>query len=417
VAIAGARSQFQLVSTKYLIVFGSLALVLVCGILANAEPAGPILSEMRYMLRCIPFFFLPAVLDLKEWQLERIMKFVLALSLIQVPLSMYQRYFLESTGHVSGDGVTGTIMDSGCMTLFLICVICVLAAAMLRGRISKFTFGWIFMLLLIPMSIDETKITVFLFPPALLGTFLVASTPGTRVRIFFTAIVIMIIGGSIFIPTYDYFNELNVSKDEQFTVADIMSKDFLSKYLTNDADVGSGERGKVARANAVVVPLKTVAKDPIKLAFGLGIGNVSTSTLGPQFVGQYFDTLGPFASGYDSGAFLLETGVFGFVLILLIHWLIFRDSVNVARQDPGLVGIIAAGWTGTTLVIVIGIFYTQIHGNSTISYFYWLFSGFIAARRTALLRANTRGRTPVPRAEDLRPKAPVTIAAAVPRNR
>jgi hypothetical protein len=326
-------------------------------------------------------------LDLSDRQIAGILKFVLGLSFLQVPISMYQRYFSEATGHTTGDTVTGTLMDSGCMTLILICVICVLGTAMLQGRIKKVTFCWMLILLLIPVSIDETKVTIFVFPPALLGTFLVASAAGKRVRVLIMGLAFMTVAGLIFVPLYNYFNELNVAKDEQFTVADILQKDFLSKYLSNGASVGNGSVGHVGRVEAVAVPLHEFARDPIKLTFGVGMGNASDSTLGPRYKGHYLDTLGPFVIGFSSGSFLIEAGLLGFALILMIHWMIFRDALVVSRQDKGLVGMIAFGWVGTTIVIFAGIFYDGIHGNTAMSYLYWFFSGVIVARRASLLKS------------------------------
>src|ERR1700722_3214955 len=137
---AGVRTKFQAVPVKYLLVFGALSVIIICGILANNVAAGPIVAGMRYYLRGIPFFFLPAVMAVPEWKLRRYLYFVLGISFLQVPFAIYERYHLESTGHETGDGVIGTLGDSGGLSLYLICVMCVLAAAMLRGRISKTAF-------------------------------------------------------------------------------------------------------------------------------------------------------------------------------------------------------------------------------------------------------------------------------------
>lgn len=405
VLFAGVRKQFHRVPVKYWLLFGALSLILVCGILANDEATGPVLNGMRYYLRAIPVFFLPAVLEMTEEQLRRVIRYVTGLALLQTPISMYQRYVLESGGHSSGDGVSGTLMDSGAMTLILICVICVLSAAMLHKRISKLTYAALFVLLLIPISIDETKVTIFVFPPALLATFLMAAPRGKKIRVIVTAFLFLFIGGAIFIPTYNYFNRLNVSKDEQFTVMDVLTKKgFLATYLGNHATVGSGEIGHVGRINAVEVPLQHLSKDPVKFAFGLGMGNVSRSSIGPAFIGKYFDTFAPFAVGFDSGAFLLETGVLGFLIILMLHWNIYRDAVFVARRDPDLVGDIAVGWVGTSVVVFVGIFYTGLHGNAGVSYLYWFFSGVITAKVAVLQRREVRS----PRAAAL----PLRVAAA-----
>jgi hypothetical protein len=393
VLFAGVRKQFHRIPVKYWFLFGALSLILVCGILANDEATGPVLNGMRYYLRAIPVFFLPAILEMTDEQLRRVLRYVTGLALLQTPISMYQRYVLESGGHSSGDGVSGSLMDSGAMTLILICVICVLSAAMLRKRISKLTYAALFVMLLIPISIDETKVTIFVFPPALLATFLIAAPRGKKVRVIVTAFLILFIGGSIFIPTYNYFNRLNTPKDEQFTITDVITKKgFIANYLGNHATVGRGEVGHVGRINAVEVPLQYLSKDPIKLAFGLGMGNVSRSSIGPAFIGKYFDTFAPFAVGFDSGSFLLETGLLGFLIVLMIHWNIYRDAVFVARHDPDLIGDIAIGWVGTSVVVFVGIFYTGLHGNAGVSYLYWFFSGVVTARLAALHRGQVRTR-------------------------
>ena len=383
---AGLRRKFNTVPIKYLVMFAALTLIVLCGVLSNGVASGPILAGMRYYLRGLPFFFLPAVMDLKDWQLRRYLYFILGLSFLQVPLSMYQRYALESTGHETGDGVMGTTQSSGGLTLLLICVVCVLAAAMLRGRIGKVAFTVMFVILAIPVSINETKITAFLFPPALLATFLIASAPGKRVRVFIAGLGLIAIGGALFVPLYNYFNELHIKKNEQFTIGQVFTEDFLSKYLESKSQVGKADVYQVGRVDAVVVPLRVLSADPVKFAFGLGIGNATLSSLGPKFSGKYYQVYGPFAIGFSSGTFLLELGVFGVALILLIHCMILQDALVVARQDAEIAGIIAAGWVGTSIVIICGIFYSSIHVVEIISYCYWFFSGVVATRRTILLQ-------------------------------
>src|SRR5579863_5533577 len=119
VLFAGVRKQFHRIPVKYWFLFGALSLILVCGILANDEATGPVLNGMRYYLRAIPVFFLPAILEMTDEQLRRVLRYVTGLALLQTPISMYQRYVLESGGHSSGDGVSGSLMDSGAMTLIL----------------------------------------------------------------------------------------------------------------------------------------------------------------------------------------------------------------------------------------------------------------------------------------------------------
>jgi hypothetical protein len=402
IVVAGTRRRFDLVSSKYWLLFGALSVVLACGIIVNQEAPGPIINGMRYYLRPMPFFFLPAVLKLSDKQIRNLLRFILVISFLQVPVSAYQRYSWESVGATTGDVVMGTLMDSGPETLFLICVICVLAAAMLRGLISKLQFGVTMVILFIPMSINETKVTIFLFPPALLATFLAAAAPGKRTRVLLAGMGSLIVGMMIFIPVYNFFETYHIDTQVQRynpTLGDFLTRPgFLFSYISNDAGAGK-DIGHVGRLEAVTVPLQVLSRDPVRFAFGFGMGNASASSLGGSFVGRYFSAYGAFATGFDSGVFLLETGIFGFALIMGIHATIFRDALVVAKQrQTDLLSAISIGWVGASIVVITGIFYIGIHGYPGFAYCYWFLSGLIAARRTELLRK------PVPQSVVVRPR-------------
>jgi hypothetical protein len=103
----------------------------------------------------------------------------------------------------------------------------------------------------------------------------------------------------------------------------------------------------------------------------------------------------------------LETGVFGTALVFALYWLIFRDSVVVARSDDSLTGWIAIGWAGVTVLMVVATPYKAMHIYESLSYLFWYFSGLIAARRMRLAHAA--------RTEQLPESAPVpAMLAAAP---
>src|SRR5580704_6024874 len=108
VFVAGTRDRFRLVAPKYWLVFGALALVILCGIINNNPGAGPLITGLRFYFRAAPLFFLPALL---------------ALAFIQLPVAVYQRWVIMSAGRYSGDGVQGTLMDSGILSMLLICTV------------------------------------------------------------------------------------------------------------------------------------------------------------------------------------------------------------------------------------------------------------------------------------------------------
>src|SRR5262249_24582232 len=175
VLLAGPRDRFRAVAPRYWLAFFATAAVLSCGVLVNHVAPGPLLEGLRFYLRALPVFFLPAVFEVNEAQLRTQLRVILAIALLQVPLSVYQRYTVYALGHGSGDAVYGTLIISSILSIFLIAVICVAAALALRGRLSKVAFVCIFLLLVIPTTINETKSTLFLLPFGLLTTLLAGS--------------------------------------------------------------------------------------------------------------------------------------------------------------------------------------------------------------------------------------------------
>lgn len=168
VLFAGVRDRFRLVAPKYWIVFGAMIVVIACGVIDNQSGVGPLLSGTRFYLRPVPMFFLPAVLSLSDQDLKRQLKWLLAIALLQVPIAIYQQYVIQSEGRFTGDDVRGTVMDSGILTLFLICTVLILTGMFMRRRIRPLTYWVLFFFLLIPTTINETKVTVIFLPLGLL---------------------------------------------------------------------------------------------------------------------------------------------------------------------------------------------------------------------------------------------------------
>jgi hypothetical protein len=87
--------------------------------------------------------------------------------------------------------------------------------------------------------------------------------------------------------------------------------------------------------------------------------------------------------------FLLEIGVVGIGMVLLLYWFVLSDSFAVMKMDTELIGSLAAGWVGVVVIMGLATFYNVIHAHVSLSYPYWYFSGMIAARRGQLLLARS----------------------------
>jgi hypothetical protein len=382
VAIVGTRDGFRLVAPKYWFAFGAFAVLILCGVINNGTGTGPMLSGMRFYLRAMPMFFLAAVLPTSEQQLKRQLNLLLALAILQMPIAVYQRWIVLSEGRYTGDSVQGTLMDSGVLSIFLIGVVLVLTGLLLRKRIGKLKYALLIALLLFPSVINETKGTLVMLPAGLMVTLLMAGEPGKRFRYAGYASLGLVAFVAFFIPVYNMMEAHNPYKSEKDITNYFTNGEQLRRYMSSDVS-GVGTVKDVRRGDAIAVPLQFLSRDPAQLAFGLGIGSVSPSNVGKKFEGTYFQLFQKFLITSFT-FFLLEFGIFGVVMIAVLFWLVFMDTIAVAQADNSLIGGIAAGWTGVVPLVALGMAYTILHEFVSVTYLVWYFSGVICARRISL---------------------------------
>ena len=386
VVAAGARDRFRNVRPVYWLLFGAIVLVMMCGVLANRVESGPLFAGLRNFARAIPLFFLPAVIKFSERQIKSQLWLLLGILLLQVPLAVHQRMAGLAAGGVTGDTTYGTLMISSFLSIFLICGVAVLVGLYLRKLIRFRAAFVLFVVLLVPTTINETKGTVILLPIALLTVFLVAAKPGTRTKNFVFATLILCTFGAAFIPIYDY---LIMVRHYPVTIGEMISDPGkLSNYLSKrDAQIGATE--KTGRLDSIVVPWQVLAKDPARLVFGLGPGNASHSSLGPKFTGRYNYLLEPFMTT-TFAVIVSELGALGLCLVLALYWKIFSDCRAVAGAANPLMGGIALGWAGVTGVMLVSIAYKNLIPSAALSFLFWYLSGVVAAERQRLAYAVQR---------------------------
>jgi hypothetical protein len=397
ILMRGVRYGFTFVAPKYWFVFGLLSVIILCGILTNDVGSGPTLAGMRSYLRAIPLFLLPAVYPFTDKQLQQQIKLILAIALIQIPITVYQRYVIYSAQRFSGDDVRGTLVDSGVLSIFLICCTLLAVGFMMKNRVNKWHFVILFFALLFPTMIDETKATVLLLPAGLLTTIAAGSPAGKRLKVLAAGAGLLVAFAAILIPVYDAMEVYSPYKGNKHIEDFFTNQQEMDKYM-NSTHVGVGTTAPVRRGDALKVPMQYLSRDPVHLAFGLGLGNASTSNLGQAFSGNYAGLFKSFVI-LSVTVFILEVGLLGTALVFLLYWLVFRDAIAVARSDSGLVGSMAVGWIGVVVVITLATFYSAIHLFASLSYMFWYFSGIIAARRMQLAAEVSRSSTAYPLAQ------------------
>lgn len=384
--LMGPRTRFQLVRPAYWFAFIALGLCIIFSIVANHVQPGPIFAGIRNYMRAVPWFFVPMVFAFTDKHLRQQLLLLLVIAFIQIPFAIEQRIKTGSSFAgfvaVTGDWTIGTLVQSPTLTIFLIGCICIVAAFFVRKQLPLVKFVLLFFALLTPTMINETKVTVIILPLGLLLTFWNAAEAKVRGRQLLLATGLLVAFGAVFIPVYDAFME---GREYGVTLTDFfLKKENTERYLSTGQGVGATKQ--VGRADSVVIPFKEVAKDPVSLFFGYGIGNATHSALGEAFTGRYFPIFAPFLiTGF--ARIILELGLAGMFLILMMYLLVYRDASAVARHGTGLKRNFAAGFAGFTVVMAVTIPYIDTVVVTPLTYLFWFFAGMIAAERMRLVLA------------------------------
>ena len=381
VIVMGVQSRFQNIRPIYWFICIGILITMLSGVLVNSVDSGPTFAGIRNYLRAVPWFFVPAVYAFSDTEIRTQMKTLLVVGALQLPFAAEQR--MKTGGRasgvevVTGDWTVGTLLDSGFLSIVLAGMICVVAALFIRKRLTLTQFLIIFGVLMVPTLINETKGTLIFLPIALLLVFTYAANPGKRLKYIFGAVMTITLFIAIYIPVYD---ALNSGREYSVPLTEFLTdRKRLERYFVTNEGVGTKAK-EVGRVDAIVVPVYFLSKQPVDLAFGLGMGNASDSALGFQFKGKYQALMNQFLLTAFS-RIVLELGFIGVGLMTLFLWAVYRDSRYIARSNSDLKGAIAAGWIGVIAIISMSMFYKDITISASVSYLFWYFSGLIAADR------------------------------------
>lgn len=346
---------------------------IVIGIIINFVPPGPIIAGFRAYLKFIPFFLLPFVYPFSSQQISNQLKLVLFLFIIQAPIALYQRLVItKRAGVITGDFVTGTVSTSGILTVALTCAIAVLMAFYVAKKINFKQFGIFFVLLFIPMTLNETKSTIVLLPIALILPMYFSSN-GLKIKQMIPIMMIVMLAGVAFVFIYDHF----MRPKWGYGIVDFLFMEGRTEgYLYRGAAEDGVHDKNLGRVDTYIIAIQTLYHNILNLLFGLGIGNVSESFL-PSLSGEYAEKYSHFGVKMTTFTLIIwELGIVGIILYYALFFMIFRCARNLSAQD-GFLSTFASGWSVVTILIMICLLYKSVFNENVISYLFWYFSGYI----------------------------------------
>jgi len=378
VAVQLAFKKAVFINIKYIILILLFLAIMLIGIALNTVSAGPIFIGMRVYLKHLPFFLLPAVYDFSDEQFKKQLLFILPLLILQCPLAVYQRLF-QYRWSLTGDVITGTLRLSGTLSIVMLCSIAVVFALYLKKKIGFKFFLITACCLFLPTTLNETKVTLFLLPVALVLPvfFCQGEAVSTKLKSLFTMALICVLFFSAFIPIYDHF----MKPRSELGILDFLRLEREGRgYLYYGSEGEPGE--KVGRFDTILLSYRDLSKDFGALTFGLGMGNVMDAHF-QSFGGSIFKNLRYVQRAPALPSLFWELGLSGVVVYIAFFFFLFRDALLLRKSDD-IFGSFGLGWSAVIAIMGISLVYNNFMRLNILNFMFWYFSGVVAAKASAM---------------------------------
>lgn len=326
-------------------------------------------------------FYVTAFLDYDDQFLKKLLKFLILLAFIQIPITILQKYLY--IGQSSGDPIGGTlgVGTSGTLTLFLLMIISILIAfymnKLITGRKLLYSIAFLF----IPMSINETKITYFLFPALVL--FLLGKNFIEK-KEFKSFITLAIISGMVFIVSYQTYKSIYIKRRN----IEVLSYGYVSRYIGSEYTKSGG----LNRLAQVKFANKNITQQFNTTMLGVGPGNASDSFF-EDAIGYYYRKYS--LLNIDSvflSRFLWEYGYLGIAVFLCILFNLFRLAGKIYKYSSvPFYKSIALSFVGMMFVLIGASIYSNSFLIDVLGYAFWFMAGCIHRIHAQFELENSQG--------------------------
>jgi hypothetical protein len=346
---------------------------IVAGLAINGGNPLYIIIGMRNHLKFIPILLLPTIYNFSEKEVKNIISLIVLFLIVQVPITIYQRFF-QFSGILTGDVITGTVGEASVLTIILIMGISIVFAFYLSKKISFKILLLLLVILFIPTTINETKGTLILFPIAIITpVFLLLYDKKLEFNKLLAVNILAIIAIASFVPIYNTIlkDRFETGLIEQYSDKRTLKSYFFraSKYDTDD----------VRRGDAIVFAFRELTKNGINLIVGKGIGNVAKTMFDKKDKNKLmYNKLG--AEMHLLSIIIWETGLIGLSLYLSLYFIVFKNTLS-HRRENNFFGTLALGWCSVNLIFLMSILYKNVLQFNTLNILYWFISGIIITNK------------------------------------
>ena len=347
------------------------------------EVTGAVKRQFHFFGLLMLFAFVP----IRASMIHQLLKFLAIVAVIQLPVSLYQRFMLvplveglEKPGFVALDIVVGTFEGSptgggasAVMAMYLVLAGVGLICAVREKLITRRMFWLLFLLVMTPLGLGETKIVLFLIPLALLGAF--GDSVGKRPMMFIGGAILTAMVTAVLV--YLYFLVQVDGREMTFT-------ERLDETLAYNVGESSYYETGVNRMTAVPYWAESHhLSDPARAIFGYGIGAGFGGDGRSPVRGYVYDAhSGMFIDLVAASSLLWDYGIVGMFLwlaVLFAAWRACSRALKTATSplDKTLCRILNASLAVSVLMLI---YSTSVLLFPTHTMLYWLTLALVAWR-------------------------------------
>ena len=360
------------IGLKYMILLSLFITIFAASSLINLSGPGAIIVGMRTYLKSLPLFLLPAVFKVDSKRLKNQLLFILPLLLLQCPMAFFQR-LIQFGLDANGDNIRGTLNTSGVLTFVMICSIAILNGFYQKKLLKLRYFIILSLILFIPTTINETKVTVAYLPLSIIIPFVFVNEHriANKIKKLVAVVAMGAILAAIFIPVYNYFMQPRWG----YGIFEFITSGKATEYVYSGTPYNVNKNWR--RGDRLVVAADTVSKDLGTFFFGYGPGNVIDSYLN-DFQDSTVDATAK-ANAQAVTNLIWENGFLGLLTYVSLLFLIYKDASLLRKQDSFMGGF-SLGWCAVVILSGLNLFYQNILIMNIINYLFWYFSGVVASQ-------------------------------------
>jgi len=323
---------------------------------------------LRSHFKYIPIFLASMFYFDSEKLIKKSFLFWVLVGLINVPVAVIQFLVYHDFDAVGGLFSLGS---SGILTIYQLFIVGYLFIIAENGILKRWKTIVLAMILLVPVFINQTKIVFFLLPLLFLYIY-----RNSIIKNSVKTICVLLLVLVLFCSLMAAYTRLVPG----FYFSDMLSKDWLYKYLCTDSYYCN--EGSLNRLSAITFAIDNISKSPLHFLVGVGIGNASLSNI-PGGMGEYYKKY--FHLKIDLvylSRILWEYGIIGPLLYASVIFLLWKYAVEVKRASKDVyVKSISEAFRLLILFLSIGTMYDRTFLFDKFACIFWLLGGFFTKLR------------------------------------